>query len=102
MSRLHVFYGDSSAEPSLRIADFDEPATLSYEDHAVRWGRFRNEPVERARSLRTNDCCPRCRRAQVEPLELADGLRTRNNLPIPGSATLVGFHCNSCHWEWPA
>lgn len=98
MSRLHVYYGDG---PSTSTA-VAKPGVLSYEDHADHWRRFRNEPVARAAALRRNDCCPRCRRPMVEPLELNDGICGRNNRPIPGTATLVGFHCQNCDWEWPA
>lgn len=58
--------------------------------------------VRRAALLRENSVCPHCRRTNVIPLELNDALIGRGNLPIPGSATLVGFHCHSCHSEWPA
>ena len=101
MSRLKLFRGEETARRSAVSAP-EDPPIFNYEFYAERWRRFRNDPVERARSLRTNDCCPQCTRGLVEPLELADGLRSRNNLAIPGTATLVGFHCLKCHWEWPA
>jgi len=100
MSRLSVFYGE---DRSAGTPERDEPVLVSYTSYANRGGsRLRNDPVHRARTLRENDRCPRCQRSLVEPLELADGLRSRNQLPIPGTATLVGFHCQRCHWEWPA
>jgi len=98
---LKLFRGDEVGQrPAIPSAD--EPRILNYESYATRWRRYRNTPVNRARSLRTNDRCPKCSRGVVEPLELADGLRSRNNLPVPGTATLVGFHCLHCDWEWPA
>ena len=60
-------------------------------------------PVDRARIIRDNCMCPECERTDVEPLELEDGLfSARNHKPIPGTATIVGFHCSSCGTEWPA
>ena len=60
------------------------------------------EPVDRARILHENSCCPECERSDVEPLELADSLLSpKNRQPIPGTATIVGFHCNCCGYEWP-
>ena len=58
--------------------------------------------VERARLLHDNRSCPDCHRPLVEPIELQDALLTRNRLPIPGTATLVGFRCQHCRTEWPA
>lgn len=101
MSRLKLFRGDRTAcDPS--VSRGDAPGVLSYESHFRRWRDYRNGAASRAKTLRNNDECPHCRRALVEPLELADAVLSRNNLPIPGTATLVGFHCLTCHWEWSA
>lgn len=102
MSRLRIFRGEESAVQRTVKSWQDGPAVLSFQALADGHRRRRNDPLHRARALRQNDCCPRCSRASVEPLELADALNGRNNMPIPGSATLVGFHCQGCHWEWPA
>ncbi|MDA0834974.1 MAG: hypothetical protein O2955_12900 [Planctomycetota bacterium] len=59
-------------------------------------------PLLRARALHTNRVCPYCRHAAVEPIELNDGTLNRQRQPIPGTATLVGFHCQDCNAEWPA
>lgn len=56
---------------------------------------------ERARAFHLNRNCPQCRNYSVEPVELFDGLYDRNQKPIPGTATLVAFHCKRCHHEWP-
>ena len=101
MSLLKLYRGES-APTSAPSSDERTPDILSYESHFQRWRDYRNGPVWRARTLRNNDRCPKCARPQVEPLELADAVRNRNNMPIPGTATLVGFHCLTCHWEWPA
>ncbi len=64
-------------------------------------GRFM-EPVDRARVLQQNSCCPECTLNNIEPLELADAIISpKNRLPVPGTATIVGFHCNDCGTEWP-
>lgn len=59
-------------------------------------------PVDRARIIAQNSACPECCREDVEPLELQDALISpKSRLPIPGTATIVGFHCNDCGTEWP-
>ena len=64
-------------------------------------GRFM-EPQDRARILQHNNCCPECAQHDVEPLELTDAIISpKNRMPIPGTATIVGFHCNDCGTEWP-
>ena len=64
-------------------------------------GRFM-APAERAQLIVQNNCCPECSHHNVEPLELADSLISpKNRLPVPGTATIVGFHCNECGTEWP-
>lgn len=64
-------------------------------------GRF-PAPVDRARLIRTNNTCPNCSHHDIEPLELEDAMISpKSRLPIPGTATIVGFHCNDCGTEWP-
>lgn len=64
-------------------------------------GRFL-PPVDRARLLHDNCTCPECARHDIEPLELEDSvISPKNRLPVPGTATIVGFHCNDCGIEWP-
>lgn len=64
-------------------------------------GRFM-PAVDRARLLHQNGTCPECSHQDIEPLELADSMISpRNRLPVPGTATIVGFHCNDCGTEWP-
>ncbi|MCP4170012.1 MAG: hypothetical protein GY758_04465 [Fuerstiella sp.] len=59
-------------------------------------------PVDRARVLRQNSVCPECSQMNVEPLELQDAvISPKSRLPVPGTATIVGFHCNDCSTEWP-
>jgi predicted RNA-binding Zn-ribbon protein involved in translation (DUF1610 family) len=64
-------------------------------------GRFM-PAVDRAKLIHQNAVCPECGLHDVEPLELADSvISPRNRLPVPGTATIVGFHCNDCGTEWP-
>ncbi len=64
-------------------------------------GRFL-PPVDRARLLHNNSTCPECAHHDIEPLELEDSvISPKNRLPVPGTATIVGFHCNDCGIEWP-
>ena len=64
-------------------------------------GRF-TAPVDRARIIRNNCQCPECGHQEVEPLELDDAIVNPNNrLPVPGTSTIVGFHCHGCGLEWP-
>lgn len=64
-------------------------------------GRF-TPPLDRARLIRENNECPECQRHDIEPIELQDAtISNRNRMPIPGTATIVGFHCNDCSTEWP-
>ncbi|MFQ5730723.1 MAG: hypothetical protein ACE5KM_02090 [Planctomycetaceae bacterium] len=101
MSRLKLFRGDRSASAPA-VSGEHAPGVLSYETHFQHWRDYRNNAVARARTLRNNDECPECHRRLVKPLELANAVMSRNNLPIPGTATLVGFHCLKCDWEWSA
>lgn len=54
----------------------------------------------RAQAIRENCECPSCGHPVIEPIELNDGTPSRNGLPIPGTATLVGFRCCGCEQEW--
>ena len=64
-------------------------------------GRFM-PAVDRAKLIHRNSECPECHKHDIEPLELDDAMvSTRSRLPIPGTATIIGFHCNDCGTEWP-
>jgi len=58
--------------------------------------------LNRARLIHDNGCCPDCGRSAIAPVEEDDAVLNRNYRPIPGTATLVGFHCHACRFEWPA
>ncbi|MDA1014460.1 MAG: hypothetical protein O3A00_08415 [Planctomycetota bacterium] len=58
--------------------------------------------LQRSRTIFENRICPDCRQASVSTIELADGLRDAWSFTIPGTASLVGFHCKHCGSEWAA
>lgn len=109
MNRLHLRIYEPPAEtPPGRTAPSDttserrdilpfEPAKRT----TIISGRI-TAPIDRARLIHENSACPECSRTNIEPLELQDAvISTKNRLPIPGTATIVGFHCNDCGTEWP-
>jgi hypothetical protein len=117
MSRLRVIWPDEADsatvsvpdEAILPLADFRavrlpvdrSPARIHY---PARWTQLRQEwePVERARILFANRQCPKCQYPVVRPVELDDATIGRSGLPIPGTATLIGFECADCEKTWPA
>ena len=58
-------------------------------------------PLTRAKALHANRVCKSCGAAGVEPVLLGDGVTDAAGDPVPGSGTLVGFHCVRCEREWP-
>ena len=105
MSILKIYYPEethiqpvaSKEEPSSMILPFDrgsikKPHYLQQDDWTLR----------RARVMFKNQHCPACRCATVASLELRDGQLNRKNHTIPGTASVVGFRCESCDNEWPA
>ena len=64
-------------------------------------GRF-TPTLQRARLIHANSECTGCGGHDVEPVELDDAtLSWRNGDVVPGTATIIGFHCNDCGSEWP-
>lgn len=95
MSALRVVWPEEDLDGALAVA---EPDILP-----IRWGvrtSRRMDIISRARLLFENRSCPNCHYPVVLPLELDDATINRNGLPIPGTATLVGFHCSGCGDEW--
>jgi hypothetical protein len=95
MSALRVVWPDEDLDGALAVA---EPDILPI-SRGVRSSR-RMDIISRARLLFENRSCPNCHYPVVLPLELDDATINRNGLPIPGTATLVGFHCSGCGDEW--
>jgi hypothetical protein len=125
MSRLPIFKRLSSRAPFRVFRDETEPVILPFSRNGWRApvdsdlrDRQKTRPrrialsdfrpiaksmdvLTRARALHENRCCPRCRRAGAVPLDLGDGDDRNAAMPVPGSATLVGFYCDGCGAEWP-
>lgn len=94
--------------PSLSV--YQEPEVDIDEDGAVLSWRFtrRNgqpsfiEAVHRSRLLHRHRRCHECGRPTVQPMDQNDAVLGKNRLPIPGTATVIGFHCDYCQSEWSA
>ena len=102
MSQLKLYQPDEvhHGHRMLRIDDA-EPPILSFQRHASRLrNRSSLQIVARARAMYENRRCPECTHPVVRPVELEDAAMNRSRLPIPGTATLVGFHCERCSAEW--
>ena len=102
MSRLSVFWPDEVNSGSATPAN---PMILPFPKR--RFAAERSESsydkmdvVTRARILYANRQCRECGYPVVEPVELSDSTVNLSGLAIPGTATLVGFHCCGCDAEW--
>lgn len=111
-TRLRVFAPDETEAVSFRITSAGPGATGSSEEpHILPFDNSRRTTIfsgrlipalERARILHHNSECPDCGKPNVQPLELNDAIISpRSRLPVPGTATLIGFHCEDCGCEWP-
>jgi hypothetical protein len=100
MIGLRVYGGPEVPATSSRFADEDAPDVLSLARFVDRQAASRS-PLSRAKALHANRCCRFCGSSQVDPVTLNDGLRDGSGQYVPGSATLVGFHCEHCRSEWP-
>jgi len=107
MNRFRLRLFRPVAEPATAekdLTDADPPHVIPFRPrhHAtVISGRF-TAPAVQAQAIRENSVCPECSAIDVEPLKLEDDvISPRSHLPIPGTATIVGFHCNHCGTEWP-
>lgn len=109
MSDLKVYWPESETSPTATSAKqtdaCDSPAEPEIYSF-VEWVEKLREPgtnpaALRAQRLNSNQACPDCSRAGVLPLMLNDGRMDGSGRLVPGSATLVGFRCESCSHEWP-
>ncbi|MEM1063475.1 MAG: hypothetical protein AAF532_11890 [Planctomycetota bacterium] len=107
MSRLRLYTGPAEAAGGVATAEqADRPDVIPFAtivralspktDAAEDLG-----PLARARMLHRNRRCVTCDSPRVSPVSLADGVRDASGQFIPGTATLVGFHCEDCGREWP-
>jgi hypothetical protein len=100
MTRLRVYRGPEKASRFSRVTAQDRPDVLSLARFVDRQAAS-DAPLSRAKALHANRSCRFCGHSAVNPVTLNDGLRDGSGQYIPGSATLVGFHCEGCLAEWP-
>lgn len=105
MNRVNLRLYSPPEEPvSSAEADEHETDIIPFETarrSLIFSGRFM-PAVDRARVIRNNSTCPSCEGHCIELLELDDALISpKSRLPVPGTATIVGFHCSDCGAEWP-
>ncbi|MDC0273362.1 MAG: hypothetical protein P8M30_08170 [Planctomycetaceae bacterium] len=112
MSRLKLYWPENDqAETTTYPSRFSEdvsgdnmviPMRNFRADHASSpaTGSSMMSVLVRAQVIRENCQCPSCGHPVVEPVELNNAAPSKNGLPIPGTATLVGFHCCGCEQEW--
>lgn len=94
---------DIEAAETAEVSDADAAVLLSFADWVA--GPVRSstsECVDRTRTLAGNLRCPECRRSFVIPLTLNDARLDKAGHVVPGTQSLVGFHCRQCRHEWPA
>lgn len=80
----------------------DEPEVLSWRVMRREGQPSFIEILNRSRLLHKHRRCNQCGRPTVQPLERDDAVLGKNRLPIPGTSTVVGFHCVYCQSEWSA
>lgn len=109
-SRLRLYTGpEDTAGGVATLEAEDRPDVIPFEtivrvlaERAGSAGPVTDDPVRLARSLHRNRRCVDCGSPRVAPVSLADGVRDATGQFIPGTATLVGFHCEACGHEWAA
>jgi hypothetical protein len=110
MSDLKVYWPDAEpaiseatpTSPAEARAGSNEPEIYSFAEWVDKLNRpGTNSAALRAQRLNANQTCPDCSRAGVLPLMLNDGRMDGSGRLVPGSATLVGFRCQTCSYEWP-
>jgi hypothetical protein len=110
MSDLKVYWPDAELAISEAVpisqaetrAVSSEPEIYSFAEWVDKLRRPDANPAAlRAHRLNANQTCPDCSRAGVYPLMLNDGRMDGSGRLVPGSATLVGFRCETCSHEWP-
>ncbi|MEQ9411244.1 MAG: hypothetical protein RIK87_26255 [Fuerstiella sp.] len=104
MNRLHlrIYQPPSEVTPTDRLPEERNVLPFSTRNRTTVISGRLMPPVDRARIISENSVCPECSKCDIEPLELQDAIISpKNRLPVPGTATIVGFHCNDCGTEWP-
>jgi hypothetical protein len=100
MTGLRIYSGPEAVARASRLSERERPDVLPISRFVDRRPSARS-PLSRAKALHANRCCRFCGSSQVDPVTLNDGMRDGSGQYVPGSATLVGFHCESCQTEWP-
>lgn len=93
MSQLALYCPDADVEPAILPFRADQAHAKTFQLHST---------LARAKTIHHNQTCPDCQSAAVDPIELNDCQFDRFGQAIPGTATVVAFHCNCCQREWTA
>jgi hypothetical protein len=103
MIRLRVYRGPETVSRFSRTETADgQPDVIPLDVFLASRKRLAAEtPLSRAKALHQNRFCRFCGHSAVTPVTLNDGQRDGSGQYVPGSATLVGFHCRRCRAEWP-
>jgi hypothetical protein len=80
----------------------DGPVILHFHAGRRRAGDANDGMIDRIRTIRQNRFCPCCGKAHVQPVSANAALYSRDAMPVPGTGTLVGFHCLQCGHDWRA
>jgi hypothetical protein len=103
MSDLRVFWPEdcqpavfSKAAGKIRLSA--EGAAMVQRTQPV--AEFQLSVLDRAKLLRENRRCRVCGHCVTLPLVGEDAELNRSGRPIPGTGTLLGFHCSGCGVEW--
>ena len=98
-----ALYAPSESEALPDDGVDEAPVILAFPSAQARRNRGdRLSILERARLIHENRCCPECHRAAVVPVDSEPAVMFRNQMPVPGAGTLLGFACDACGHEWPA
>ena len=102
MTRLRVYSGPETTNRVSRFSSADRPDVIPFSRFVSRSNRIAaaTAVVNRAKALHENRTCRNCGGTNVGPVTLNDGVRDGSGQYVPGSATLVGFHCGQCRTEW--
>jgi hypothetical protein len=85
------------------VGSDEAPVLLAFPHKATHIARnSQGDLLNRARLIHENRCCPICDRAAVVPVNAEPMLRSRDQMPIPGAGSLVGFACDCCGHQWSA
>lgn len=99
MSRLSIFWPEDS---NSKVASKEERMILPFprQRNLRQVSDLPIDVITRARLLYSNRNCHECGYPVVEPIELPDPTLNLTGMAIPGTATLVGFRCCGCQYEW--